>query len=143
MALEFLSPLHKASRQLSVYLEPTPGTAGLTPTEGHLLSYLNSYAPAAIGELVRVFGIKQSTFTSILDRLEKDGLIRREMNPVDRRSFLIHITAEGRAHAEESNRVLLELEESIRSRVTPRDVQGFHAVMRAVEEVTQVRLRER
>jgi DNA-binding MarR family transcriptional regulator len=143
MALEFLSPLHKASRQLSVYLEPPHGEAGLTPVEGHLLTYLNSYAPAAIGELVRVFGIKQSTFTSILDRLEKDGLIRREMNPADRRSFLIHITDRGRTRAEQSNRMLLQLEEAIRSRVSPRDVAGFHAVMRAVEEVTQVRLRER
>jgi DNA-binding MarR family transcriptional regulator len=142
MALEFLSPLHKASRQLSVYLEPPPGQ-GLTPVEGHLLTYLRSYAPAAVGELVRVFGIKQSTFTSILDRLEQDGFIRREMNPADRRSFLIHITDEGRAHAEATTRVLLELEESIRSRVSPRDVEGFHAVMRAVEEVTQVRLRDR
>lgn len=143
MALEFLSPLHKATRQLSVYLEEPLGAPGLTVTEGHLISYLNSYAPAAVGELVRVFGIKQSTFTSILDRLEKDGLIRREMNPADRRSFLIHITDEGRAHAEQSNRILLDLEEAIRSRVSPRDVQGFHAVMRAIEEVTQVRLRER
>jgi DNA-binding MarR family transcriptional regulator len=142
MALEFLSPLHKATRQLTVYLEEPLGS-GLTVTEGHLISYLNSYAPAAVGELVRVFGIKQSTFTSMLDRLEAAGLIRREMNLADRRSFLIHITDEGRAHAEESSRTLLELEDAIRSRVSPRDVQGFHAVMRAIEEITQVRLRER
>lgn len=143
MALQFLSPLHKASRQLSVYLERPLDEPGLTPQEGHLITYLNSYAPAAIGELVRVFGIKQSTFTSMLDRLEQAGLIRREMNPVDRRSFLIHITDQGRERAEQSNRVLLDLEEAIRSRVTPRDIEGFHAVMRAVEEITQVRLRER
>jgi DNA-binding MarR family transcriptional regulator len=142
MALEFLSPLHKATRQLTVYLEEPLGP-GLTVTEGHLISYLNSYAPAAVGELVRVFGIKQSTFTSMLDRLEAAGLIRREMNPADRRSFLIHITDEGRTHAELSSRTLLELEDAIRSRVAPRDVQGFHAVMRAIEEITQVRLRER
>lgn len=143
MALEFLSPLHKASRQLSVYLETPLGEGGLSTSEGHLLAYLNGYAPAAIGELVRVFGIKQSTFTSMLDRLEQAGFIRREMNPTDRRSFLIHITDEGRARAEQGNRVLLDLEEAIRSRVSPRDVEGFHAVMRAVEEITQVRLRER
>ena len=142
MALEFLSPLHKATRQLAVYLEEPLGP-GLNVTEGHLISYLNSYAPAAVGELVRVFGIKQSTFTSILDRLEAAGLIRRELNPADRRSFLIHITDEGRAHARQSQRVLVELEDAIRSRVAPRDVQGFHAVMRAIEEITQVRLRER
>ena len=61
----------------------------------------------------------------------------------DRRSFLIQITDQGRARAEQSNRVLLDLEDAIRSRVSPRDVEGFHAVMRAVEEITQVRLRER
>ena len=90
-----------------------------------------------------MFGIKQSTFTSMLDRLEQAGLIRREMNPGDRRSFLIHITDEGRERAAQSTRVLEDLENDIRSRVSPRDVQGFHAVMRAVEEITQVRLRER
>lgn len=143
MALQFLSPLHKASRQISVYLEQPLEEPGLSTSEGHLLTYLNSYAPASIAELLRVFGIKQSTFTSMLDRLEQAGLIRREMNPADRRSFLIHITDQGRQVAEQSNRVLLDLEEAIRSRVTPRDVEGFHAVMRAVEEITQVRLRER
>jgi MarR family transcriptional regulator, organic hydroperoxide resistance regulator len=143
MALQFLSPLHKATRQLTVHLQQTLGERGLSPSEGHLLTYLHSYAPAPIGELVRVFGIKQSTFTSMLDRLEKAGLIRREMNPADRRSFLIHITDQGRTLAEQANRLLLELEETIRSRVSDRDVEGFHAVMRAVEEITQVRLRER
>jgi len=143
MALQFLSPLHKASRQLSVYLEGPSREPGMSSTEGHLLTYLRTYAPASIGELVRVFGIKQSTFTSLLDRLEQAGLIRREMNPDDRRSFLIHITDAGRKLADEADHVLERLEDDIRSRVSPRDVEGFHAVMRAIEEITQVQLRQR
>jgi DNA-binding MarR family transcriptional regulator len=143
MPLQFLSPLHKASRQLSVYLEEPTREPALNPGDGHLLTYLNSYAPAPIGELVRVFGIKQSTFTSMLDRLERAGLIRREMNPGDRRSFLIHITDAGREQAEATNGILQRLEDDIRSRVSPRDVEGFHAVMRAIEEITRVQLRER
>jgi MarR family transcriptional regulator, transcriptional regulator for hemolysin len=106
MALDFFSPLHKASRQLSVYLEARTGELGVSPTEGHVLTYLRGYAPAPIGELVRVFGIKQSTFTSILDRLEGAGLVRRELNPGDRRSFLIHITDEGVALAGRLNGLL-------------------------------------
>lgn len=143
MALEFLSPLHKASRQISVYLEARDDELGLSTTESHVLTYLRSYAPAAIGELVRVFGIKQSTFTSLLDRLEGAGLVRRETNPGDRRSFLIHITDEGIAMAERMTRGLESLEAEIRARVAPRDVEGFHAVMAAIEEITRVRLRER
>lgn len=143
MALEFLSPLHKASRQLSVYLESRTREVGLSPVEGHVLTYLRSYAPAPIAELVRVFGIKQSTFTSLLDRLEEAGLVRRELNPDDRRSFLIHLSDAGRELADRSNRLLEALEAEIRAHVQPRDVEGFHAVMAAVEEITRVRLRER
>ncbi len=60
-----------------------------------------------------------------------------------RRSFLIHISPEGRDLAERLNRVLEKLEEEIRRRLSPRDLEGFHAVMNAVEEVTRVRLRDR
>jgi MarR family transcriptional regulator, organic hydroperoxide resistance regulator len=143
MALGFLSPLHKASRQISVYLDDQTQSPAVSPVEGHLLTYLGSYAPAPIGELVRVFGIKQSTFTSILDRLEKAGLVRRELNPDDRRSFLIHITDAGRELAKELTRRLETFEADIRRRVSPRDLKGFHAVMGAVDEITRVRLRQR
>ena len=142
MALDFLSPLHKASRQISVYLETHTRDLGVSPIEGHVLTYLRSYAPTPIGELVRVFGLKQSTFTSLLDRLEKAGLVRREINRDDRRSFLIDISDSGRELAERLNRLLEALEDEIRERVSARDMKGFQAVMSAVEEVTRVRLRE-
>ena len=143
MPLDFLSPLHKASRQISVYLESHTRELGVSPSEGHFLTYLRSYSPAPIGELVRVFGIKQSTFTSLLDRLEKAGLIRREMNPGDRRSFLIHITDAGRELAERMNRFLETFEAEVRTHLSPQDMEGFRAVMAAVEETTRVRLRDR
>ena len=143
MPLDFLSPLHKASRQISVYLEAHTQELGVSPLEGHVLTFLRAYTPVPVKELVRVFGIKQSTFTSLLDRLEKAGLIRREMNPGDRRSFLIHITDAGRELAERLNALLETFEDEIRQRLGPRHLEGFRAVMSAVEEVTRVRLRDR
>lgn len=143
MALDFLSPLHKSSRQISVYLESRTRELGVSPIEGHVLTYLRSYAPASIRDLVRVFGIKQSTFTSLLDRLEQDRFVHRAINPADRRSFLIQITEEGLELAARLNRLLKTLEEEIRALVDARDVKGFHAVMGAVEDITRVRLRDR
>lgn len=143
MALEFLSPLHKASRQISMYLEANTRELGVSPLEGHILTYLRKYAPAPIGELVRVFGIKPSTLTSLIDRLEKAGLVRREINRDDRRSFLIHISKDGQRLTERLNRALETLEGDIRRRVSVGQVKGFHAVMGAVGDITQVRLRER
>jgi DNA-binding MarR family transcriptional regulator len=143
MALDFLSPLHKASRQISVYLESRTRELGVSPLEGHVLTYLRSYAPASIRDLVRVFGVKQSTFTSLLDRLERGGLVRRTINPDDRRSFLVHITDQGSELGRRLTRHLRTLEDDIRHRVEVRDVKGFQAVMQAVDEVTHVRLRQR
>lgn len=143
MALEFLSPLHKASRQISVYLEARTRELGVSPVEGHVLTYLRRYAPAPVGELVRVFGLKQSTLTSMLDRLERAGLVRREVNPEDRRSFLVHLTDAGRGLTGRLNRLLASLEREIREHVGAREVEGFHAVMAAVGKVTEVRLRQR
>ena len=143
MALEFLSPLHKASRQISVYLEAHTRELGVSPLEGHVLTYLRRYAPVPVGELVRVFGVKQSTLTSLLDRLGRAGLISREPNPEDRRSFLIHLSRKGRELTGRLNRLLQRLEAEIRGRVRVADVKGFHTVMGAVEEITRVRLRER
>ena len=142
MALDFLSPLHKASRQISVYLESHTRELGVSPAEGHVLTYLRSYAPTPIGDLVRVFGIKQSTFTSMLDRLQESGFVHRETNPADRRSFLVQLSAEGRALADRLNGCLAALEDEIRQHLKPKDMEGFRAVMSAVEEVTRVRLRE-
>jgi DNA-binding MarR family transcriptional regulator len=90
-----------------------------------------------------VFGVKQSTFTSLLDRLERAGLVRRELNPADRRSLLIHITDRGRDLTARLNRLLEKLEDEIRGRLRRPEVNGFHAVMTAVEDVTRVRIRER
>ena len=143
MALEFLSPLHKASRQLTMYLEAQTRELGVSPLEGHVLTYLRTYAPAPVGELVRVFGLKQSTFTSLLDRLERAGLVRRELNPEDRRSLLVHITDRGRDLTGRLNRLLERLEHDIRARLSRPEVKGFRAVMAAVDDVTRVRLRQR
>jgi len=143
MALRVLSPLHKASRQLSLHLEARTRALGVSPAEGHLLTYLRRYAPAPVGELARVFGTKQSTLTSILDRLERDGLLRRLPNPADRRSFLLRLTPKGRSLAARLQRELVALEREIARRVTGREQSGFDAVMAAVDAVTGVRVRER
>lgn len=141
--LTFLSPIHKANRQISVYFEDRLEDLEVSPQEGHLLSYLRSYAPCPIAEVVRVFGLKQSTLTSMLDRLEERKLIARKVNPEDRRSFVISLTAEGRRFADRLQKLVEELERRLGDMVSANDVEGFRAVMAAIDEVTQVKLRER
>jgi DNA-binding MarR family transcriptional regulator len=41
----------------------------------------------------------------MVDDLEQRGLVRREMNPADRRSKLVHVTAAGRAVAKKADKI--------------------------------------
>jgi MarR family transcriptional regulator, organic hydroperoxide resistance regulator len=142
MQFQLLSPIHKASRQISIYLERASGELGVSPAEGHLLSYLKSYGPCPISELERVFGLKPSTLTSMLDRLAERGLLTRQVNAKDRRSFTVELSSDGRKLAGRIQRMVAEFEQSIEERITDRQMAGFRAVMEAIAEVTDVNVRE-
>ena len=142
MPLHYLSPIHKAVRQITLYLEPRCSELGVSPAEGHLLSYMRTYAPCPIVDVLRVFGIRPSTMTSILERLEERGLILREPDPDDRRSVLISLTREGKTVAERIERMLRDLEKRIGAGVKTRELAGFRTVMEAVEEATGVQVRK-
>ncbi len=142
MALRYLSPIHKAVRQITLYLEPQCSEMGVSPAEGHLLSYLGAYAPCTIGEILRVFGIRPSTMTSMLERLAERRLVTREPDPGDRRSVRVKLTREGRSVAERINRLIRDLEGRIGTHVGKRELEGFRSVMGAVEAATGVSVRE-
>ena len=138
--LQFVSPLHKAERQLSEYMGAASRERGVEPSEGHLLSYTTLYGPCPVSQLSRVFGHKPSTLTSILDRLEQRGLLERRPNPDDRRSTLVSTTRRGARVATELRRMLEEMEDGIHERISPRDFTGFQAVMQAIADLTQIDL---
>jgi DNA-binding MarR family transcriptional regulator len=137
MALHFLSPIHKAIRQITLHLEEQMSGLPVTPQ----VTYLLAYAPCPMSELARVFGLKRSTLTSMLDRLEGRSILVRSVNPDDRRSFMVELSRGGKKLAREVSGMVTELERQIDRRVTPGDRRGFDAVMAAIAAVTEVEVR--
>ena len=140
--LQVVSPLHKAMRQIAEHLTRKMRQIVAPEKESHLLAFLGVYGPSRVGELRQVFGYQPSTLTSMLDRLESEGLVTRTTDPEDRRSFLIEVTPEGRRIGKRARRAVEEFESEILEGIGEKDLDGFRAVMAAVAEVTQVKLRE-
>ena len=134
--LRYLSPLHRIQRQLQVYLHDHVTPLGVSGTEAHLLSYLASYAPVPIGELVHVFGLKKSTLTGVLDRLEEAGFTTRHLNPDDRRSFLLKITPRGMKTARRVRAVLEDFEAAMDAELSASDKKAFVRVTAAIARIT-------
>jgi DNA-binding MarR family transcriptional regulator len=136
-----LSPLHRAIRQISLYLGAAVEPFGVRAEEGHLLTYLRKYAPCPVGEVARVFGMRGSTLTSVLDRLERSGLLLRESHPRDRRSILVRLTAHGEKVAADIQKIADRFERRVRARLHARDRAGFDAVLGAIADITRVDVR--
>lgn len=138
MALRYLSPIHKVYRQIAIHLEERCADLDLSATEGHTLSYLRSYSPASASELHRVLGVKRSTLTGLLDRLEARGWLSRRPSERDRRVTQVALTDVGRVEADRVQETVERLEADINARVEPADLAGFRAVVSAIAAATEV-----
>lgn len=51
--------------------------------------------PRKMGELAETLGVTKPAFTALADDLEKQGILRRERHPDDRRAWLLALTDQG------------------------------------------------
>jgi DNA-binding MarR family transcriptional regulator len=67
---------------------------GLTPQQGQLLCVLMAQ-PYGMGELGAMLGLAKSSLTGLVDRTERNGLVRREPDPQDARAVRVALTPQG------------------------------------------------
>jgi DNA-binding MarR family transcriptional regulator len=65
---------------------------GLNRTDMRALDITGRYGPLAPTELARLLGFTTGGVTTVLDRLERAGYIRRQPDPADRRRQVVQIT---------------------------------------------------
>lgn len=109
----------------------------LTQAEAHVLAFLAEHAPCSINDLHHSFGHKRSTLTSLLDRLESRGWIRRTAHPTSRRLVQIELTSTGGPVAERVSAAVHGLEKRLLAHVGPEDAATFLRVLHALEEEFQ------
>ena len=68
---------------------------GLTPQQGQLLCVLMAQ-PYGMTELGSMLGLAKSSLTGLVDRTERNGLVRREPDPGDSRAVRVALTPRGR-----------------------------------------------
>ncbi|MGW3469120.1 MarR family winged helix-turn-helix transcriptional regulator [Saccharopolyspora sp. NPDC000995] len=73
------------------------GDLGLTPAQARALSVLGRCeTPPRMAELAELLHVVPRAVTPIVDALEDTGLLRREVDPGNRRSTLLELTGQGR-----------------------------------------------
>ncbi len=79
---------------------------GLGPAQLHALLWVALEGPLTMGALAQRIAVTEKTATGIVDRLERDGLLRRARDGADRRVVHVRLTARGAAASRRMQKVV-------------------------------------
>jgi len=104
---------------------------GLSLPQFHLLGALKSGGGVlSTGEIARIMLRASQTITGLVDRLEAQGLVERQVDRHDRRKANVRITPLGERRLAEAQPTANHLAESIVSPLTGEELRDLEAKMR-------------
>jgi DNA-binding MarR family transcriptional regulator len=80
--------------RLRARFEAAADEVGLTPAQAQVLVRID--APRRLSELAHQQACDPSSITTMVQRLEREGLLKRSVDPADARARLVQPTAKGR-----------------------------------------------
>jgi MarR family transcriptional regulator, organic hydroperoxide resistance regulator len=128
--------LHRATHATLQALAVRLAQLDLPASEINVLANLAGHDPLTVRALAAATATRPTTLTSVLDRLVRRGYVLREVDPADRRSFLISLTPAGQQAAGIVAAAVRDLEQGALTRVSPAQRAGFFAVVHALAEAS-------
>jgi DNA-binding MarR family transcriptional regulator len=116
---------HRLRRVLNSRLSRQPGMVGLSGPRLRLLLAVEEAGRLRMGDLAEDLGVTARTVTTLVDALEKEGLLVRLSDPTDRRATLLALTDRARTQFAQVRAIQMDLGEEF---VAPLD-QGQRKVL--------------
>jgi DNA-binding MarR family transcriptional regulator len=127
---QLLMRLVHAAGAIEGLLERAVEASGLSLAKlGVLRALVATDGALPLGRLAESLCCAKSNVTQLIDRLEAEGLVRREADPEDRRSTLAVITEEGRRRYEAAARAHDEAERRILERLPAEQRERLAALL--------------
>ena len=135
--------LHKTSRCIKRYLDRQTQKncdSALTGTHGWAIAYFYDHRNEDVfqRDFEKACNIRRSTATSILQLMEKNGLIVRESVPYDARLKKITLTEKALLLHRQIDTAFDELEEKLRTRLNERELACFFSVLQKIQKEVDV-----
>ncbi len=129
--------LAKATQRWNELLAQRFAAAGygdVRPSYGSVLLPLYEQDGLRMGELARRARLSKQTMTTMIRRLEQDGLVERRPDPSDRRASLVFLTRRSRRFRPVAEATLRELDALARRRLGTRRLTATKDTLREVME---------
>lgn len=105
---EVLVSLRQIIRAIDLHSKHLERASGLTGPQLLVMQSIARYGEITAGVIAREVSLSQATVTTIIDRLERKGLLQRQRCPTDKRKVMVTLTGEGNVALEKAPTLMQE-----------------------------------
>ena len=116
--------------------------SGINLTDGRCLDLLDVHEGLTAGELAEAASLSPGAVTTVLDRLERMGLVTRTRDEADRRRVLVELTPKARELAFEAYGPVAAYAREYIEKLTDEEIQTISRFLELAIEVNERRARE-
>lgn len=135
--VETIVYLYTESRRLTKGMASQFGLTGPQLTVIKMLESLGDLSLSSLSERIRA---QNSTVTGIIDRMEREGLVRRERSTTDRRVVLIRLSEKGARLAQKIEVEPMEIFRSALSALSRDDVRDLLRILTKLQKRVRARV---
>lgn len=123
----------RAARALARRFDDALAPVGLTNGQFSLLNALNRPDPPAMAPVARLLAMDRTTLTAALKPLEREGLVTIEVDPADRRSRRLALTAAGRRRLAKAVPIWRRTHSLVEAALPDVDLDGLRGALNRME----------
>jgi DNA-binding MarR family transcriptional regulator len=127
------------STQTAMFHQAAAARYGLGVTDMKALGILLREGPQTAGALITQLGVTSGAVTGVIDRLQRQGLARREEDPTDRRKVLVAVDMAGFSSREN---VYLAIGDAFERLYAGYSLEQLRFLARHLELATEITRRE-
>jgi MarR family transcriptional regulator, lower aerobic nicotinate degradation pathway regulator len=108
------------------------GFKEVRPSYGSIILPLFEEDGLRMGELAERARLSKQTMTTMIRLVERDGLVRRQRDPEDRRAFRVYLTARARSFRPVAKSILRELDELLEEQLSQAELSTLKTSLKEV-----------
>ena len=140
VVMTLIATSHRLQREFNTRLSRQARAIRLSGPRLRLLLAVEEVGHLRMGDLAEDLGITARTVTTLVDALEKEGLLARLPDPTDRRATLLELTGKAQTQFEQVRSLQMELGEEL---IAPLNTQQRQQLLDLLGRLNQEVLKDK
>lgn len=109
---------------------------GITQSIGYLLINIDEHEGTTVSQAAALLGLKSTSLSRMLNQIEQNGLIYRELNKGDRRSVKIYLTPLGIEKRKQARVVVKQFNNYLNKHISDSDREYLINLLKKINKLT-------